>query len=184
MSIHVDTTASESIPTGSVIPRQGQAVKFLRWPAQQEERKKLGEAGVPCLLVLEGSALPPSDVSPQEDWVRPPLPRTDLAARVRTLQQRTGTDAVPALDPTGVLYYGGQSVPMSEAQSEMMRCFLSDFGRLVGRERLKEALGRLDSRVSSNALDLHVMRLRKRIAGLDLALRTVWGRGYILESAF
>lgn len=85
------------------------------------------------------------------------------------------------LDPTGVLYFGGRAVPMSEAQSEMMRCFLAEFGRLVGRERLKEALGRLGSRASSNALDLHVMRLRKRIMDLDLSLQTVWGRGYILE---
>lgn len=177
MSMHLDhTTAAETVTTS-----QEKAVKFLRWPVQSKKRDELRKAGVPCLLVVEGSALPPSDISPQEDWVRPPLPRTDLDARVRTLQQRTGTDAVPVLDPTGVLYFGGRAVPMSEAQSEMMRCFLAEFGRLVGRERLKEALGRLGSRASSNALDLHVMRLRKRIMDLDLSLQTVWGRGYILE---
>lgn len=165
------------------IVMQSQAVKFVRWPVQSAERNRLREEGAPCLLVLEGSATPPSDISPQEDWVRPPVAREDLEARVRTLQRRTGTDAVPALDPTGVLYFAGQSVPMSEAQSEMMKCFLAEFGHLIARERLKDALGRLNNEVSSNALDLHIMRLRERISGLKLTLRTVWGRGYILEPA-
>lgn len=162
---------------------QSHDVKFLRWPVQSQERAQLRESGVPCLLVLEGSASPPTDLDAHEDWVRPPVARCDLEARVRTLQQRTGTDAVPALDPTGVLYFGGQSVPMSEAQSEMMKCFLADFGHLIAREHLKQALGRLNTGVSSNALDLHIMRLRERLVGLKLTLRTVWGRGYILEPA-
>ncbi|MFJ3221953.1 helix-turn-helix domain-containing protein [Streptomyces sp. NPDC086783] len=161
-----------------------QEVRFLRWPVQSHERDQLREAGLPCLLVLEGQAAPPSDISPTEDWVRPPVARLDLAARVHTLQRRTGTDFVPALDPTGVLYYGGQSVPMSEAQSEMMRCFLACFGHLVRRDRLKEALSRINNEaVTSNAIDLHIMRLRQRLDGVRLSLRTVWGRGYILEAA-
>lgn len=159
-------------------------VRFLRWPVQSHERDQLREAGLPCLLVLEGQTAPPSDISPIEDWVRPPVDRLDLAARVHTLQRRTGTDFVPALDPTGILYYGGQSVPMSEAQSEMMRCFLADFGHLVRRDTLKDALGRTrNETVTSNAVDLHIMRLRQRLDGVRLSLRTVWGRGYILEAA-
>ncbi|WP_461030796.1 helix-turn-helix domain-containing protein, partial [Streptomyces sparsus] len=160
-----------------------QEVKFLRWPVQNIERNQLREAGLPCLLVLEGQTPPPKDISPTEDWVRPPVARLDLAARVHTLQRRTGTDFMPALDPTGVLYYGGQSVPMSDAQSEMMRCFLADFGHLVRRDRLKEALSRINNEaVTSNAIDLHIMRLRQRLDGVRLSLRTVWGRGYILET--
>lgn len=161
-----------------------QEVKFLRWPVQNIERNQLREAGLPCLLVLEGQTPPPKDISPTEDWVRPPVARLDLAARVHTLQRRTGTDFMPALDPTGVLYYGGQSVPVSDAQSEMMRCFLADFGHLVRRDRLKEALSRINNEaVTSNAIDLHIMRLRQRLDGVRLSLRTVWGRGYILETA-
>ncbi|MEV7130423.1 helix-turn-helix domain-containing protein [Streptomyces sp. NPDC093260] len=159
-------------------------VRFLRWPVQSHERDQLREAGLPCLLVLEGQTAPPSDISPIEDWVRPPVDRLDLAARVHTLQRRTGTEFVPALDPTGILYYGSQSVPMSEAQSEMMRCFLADFGHLVRRDTLKDALGRIrNETVTSNAVDLHIMRLRQRLDGVRLSLRTVWGRGYILETA-
>lgn len=161
-----------------------QEVKFLRWPVQSHERDQLREAGLPCLLVLEGQTAPPSDISPTEDWVRPPVDRLDLAARVHTLQRRTGTDFMPALDPTGVLYYSRHSVPMSEAQSEMMRCFLADFGHLVRRDTLKDALSRINNEtVTSNAIDLHIMRLRQRLDGVRLSLRTVWGRGYILEAA-
>lgn len=157
-------------------------VVFLRWPAQSKERTRLREAGVPALLVVEGDAVPPTDVAPSEDWIRPPVARCDVEARVSVLRQRTA-DAVPVLDPTGVLYYGGESVPMSNAQVALMHCLLDDFRQVVRREQLKKALADIDVGFSNNALDLHILRLRKRIEKVSLELRTVWGRGYILEWA-
>ncbi|WP_165985887.1 helix-turn-helix domain-containing protein [Streptomyces sp. YIM 98790] len=154
-------------------------VVFLRWPAQSHERARLREAGVPSLLVVEGGAIPPTDIAPSEDWIRPPVARCDVEARVAVLKRRTA-DSVPVLDPTGVLYYGGESVPMSNAQVAMMQCFLADFRQVVRREELQEALADINVGFSNNALDLHILRLRKRIARVGLELRTVWGRGYIL----
>ncbi|MGJ7907814.1 helix-turn-helix domain-containing protein [Actinopolyspora sp. H202] len=154
-------------------------VVFLRWPAQSQERTRLREAGVPALLIVEGGVNPPTDVAPTEDWVRQPIPRCDIEARVSVLRQRTA-DTVPVLDPAGVLYYAGESVPMSNAQVAMMHCFLADFRRVVRRGELQEALADIRVGFSNNALDLHILRLRKRIARLSLELRTVWGRGYIL----
>lgn len=157
-------------------------VVFLRWPAQKQERTRLREAGVPSLLVVEGSAVPPTDIAPSEDWVRPPVPRCDIEARVSMLRRRT-VGAVPVLDPTGVLYYDDESVTISNAQVAMMHCFLAEFRRVVPRKELKEALAGINVGFSNNALDLHILRLRKRIAPVSLEIRTVWGRGYILEWA-
>lgn len=164
--------------TGSVLSSP-QRVVFLRWPAQSHERTRLRETGVPVLMVVEGSAIPPTDMALSEDWVRQPIPRCDIDARISTLLCRT-TDAVPTLDATGVLYYQNESVPMSNAQVAMMQCFLTDFNRVVRREELQEALASIDLGLSNNALDLHILRLRKRIARINLKLQTVWGRGYIL----
>jgi DNA-binding response OmpR family regulator len=36
--------------------------------------------------------------------------------------------------------------------------------------------------MTRNALDLHMMRIRQRIASLGLTVRTVWSRGYVLDS--
>ncbi|NGO07864.1 response regulator transcription factor [Streptomyces sp. HC44] len=155
-------------------------VVFLRWPAQASERTRLRETGVPSLLVVEGSAPPPTDIAPNEDWIRPPVARCDVEARVSVLRQRTAS-AMPVLDPTGVLYYANESVPVSKAQVAMMQCFLADFRQVVCREELKEALASINVGFSNNALDLHILRLRKRISRVSLELRTVWGRGYLLE---
>jgi DNA-binding response OmpR family regulator len=35
--------------------------------------------------------------------------------------------------------------------------------------------------MTRNALDLHMMRVRQRINALGLTVRTVWGRGYVLD---
>jgi DNA-binding response OmpR family regulator len=39
-----------------------------------------------------------------------------------------------------------------------------------------------DGAPGRNALDVHVLRLRRRVAPLGLAIRTVRSRGYLLES--
>lgn len=36
---------------------------------------------------------------------------------------------------------------------------------------------------SRNALDLRMLRLRRRIEPLNLVIRTVWGKGYLLDLA-
>ena len=46
-------------------------------------------------------------------------------------------------------------------------------------DRLPDRLGSS----SCNALDLHIMRLRRRIAPLGLSIRTVWRLGYLIEAA-
>jgi DNA-binding response OmpR family regulator len=52
----------------------------------------------------------------------------------------------------------------------------------VSREALAKA-GWPDGAPGRNALDVHVLRLRRRLALVGLAIRTVRSRGYLLEAA-
>ena len=53
---------------------------------------------------------------------------------------------------------------------------------VVSRDALARA-GWPEGAPGRNALDVHVLRLRRRLAPLGLAIRTVRSRGYLLEHA-
>ncbi|WP_277347772.1 MULTISPECIES: winged helix-turn-helix domain-containing protein [unclassified Streptomyces] len=158
-------------------------VIFVRWPAQADLRTRCRKEGVPRLLVVEAGAQPPISNDPVEDWVRPPVSRDDLEARVKVLQNRFNSRRVPTIDSTGTLSFGRHSITISTTQTELMRLLIDRFGEVVYRIEFVQRLATRTPTLNRNSLDLHIMRLRRRLLPLDLSIRTVWGRGYMLESA-
>ncbi|MFI1190977.1 winged helix-turn-helix domain-containing protein [Streptomyces californicus] len=156
-------------------------VRFVRWPAERDMREQCKVRGHLCLLVVEHGAPPPDQLSFYEDWVRPPVVQEDLQARVRQLTARAVLKSKPALDPAGILYFKDLSVTLSLTQCEMLAPLVDRYGQIIYRAELREVLEHSGASSSSNALDLHVMRLRRRLQLVGLAMRNVWGRGFVLE---
>src|SRR5206468_10660161 len=106
----------------------------------------------------------------------------DVRARVAALSVRAceHKTAAPQLDGDGVLRFGGGWVPLPPVEARLMRAMLDRFGAVVSRESLARA-GWPDGAPGRNALDVHVLRLRRRLAQVELAIRTVRSRGYLLE---
>ena len=155
-------------------------VKLVRWPAEQQLRERLQLMGIPRILVIEGGCNPPTCRDTKEDWVRAPVSRADLEARMATLRTRTRVDRVPEVDPIGVVRFLSKSTAVSPTEADLLECLSRRFGEVVSRDDLAECLPeRNGSR--RNALDLHIMRMRRRIRPLGLVIRTVWGQGYLLE---
>jgi DNA-binding winged helix-turn-helix (wHTH) protein len=157
-------------------------VKLLRWPAESARRARYKALGVLRLLVVEGGAPAPICSDVREDWVRPPVTDDDLRARVASLRARSEAHRLPHVDPNGVLRFAGQSVTVSRTETDLLECLARQFGALVPRAVLRDCLPDRPGGASRNALDLHIMRVRRRIRPLGLAVRTVWGRGYVLEA--
>ncbi|WP_237774042.1 helix-turn-helix domain-containing protein [Actinosynnema sp. ALI-1.44] len=153
-------------------------VKLVRWPAEAASLARYRQMNVLRLLVVEGRAAPPITADVKEDWVRPPVSKADLMARIAALRARSDVYAVPHVDPVGVLRYGSQSVTVSAIGTAVLSRLAADFGVLVEREELLGLLPGNDG--DRNALDLQIMRLRRRIGPLGLGIRTVRGRGYVL----
>jgi DNA-binding response OmpR family regulator len=163
------------------VSKNSAEVRFVRWPAQAELRNHCRSEGIPCLLVVEGGARPPVCSDPREDWVRAPISRPDLEARVAALRQRVHDRRNPVLDATGTLLFDARSVTVSSTHTELMALFVERFCEVVYREELIGRLAECGQRPTRNALDLHIMRLRRRVGTVGLAIRTVWGLGYLLE---
>ncbi|WP_374251076.1 helix-turn-helix domain-containing protein [Micromonospora sp. R77] len=87
----------------------------------------------------------------------------------------------PVVDSTGVLRLGSRSTTISQAQVELLDPLIKHFKQVVYRQELEHRLARRATRPTRNSLDLHIMRLRRRVASVGLVIRTAWGRGYVLE---
>jgi DNA-binding response OmpR family regulator len=159
-------------------------VVLVRWPAEVARRDELLRAGRPRLLLLEDGAAPPAPPDDLEDWIRVPAADADLQARVEGLQRRTRTqgDGSPSLDDDGVLRLGDRWVSLPPVEARLTAALLDRYGAVVSRDALSQA-GWPAGAPGRNALDVHMLRLRRRLAPLALAIRTVRSRGYLLERA-
>jgi DNA-binding response OmpR family regulator len=159
-------------------------VAVVRWPSEIARREHLALEGVPRLLLLEDNAAPPDVDGCLEDWIRVPASEADLHARIGALRIRADrhAPAVPDLDNDGVLRFGTAWVSLPPVEARLTSALLERFGAVVSREALSRS-GWPDGAPGRNALDVHVLRLRRRLARLQLAIRTVRSRGYLLEMA-
>jgi DNA-binding response OmpR family regulator len=124
--------------------------------------------------------LPPTSVDPLEDWVWGAASPRDVDARVAALERRARRGDVPAIDEAGRLRVDGATVLLTPMEAVLAGRLLRDFGEVVGREALRRAAWPR-GRVRERTLDTHMMRLRRHLAGVGLAVRTIRARGWLLE---
>lgn len=157
-------------------------VILLRWPEEFDRIEQLRTLGVPRLLLVGGDldALEPSDSL--EDWIRLPAPEDELRVRAATLASRARkTRAKPRVDEDGLLRHEGRWIALSPTERSLAAVLVDHFGDVVDHETLIRIAWK-DHRPTRNALDVLVMRLRRRVGALRLEICTVRGRGYLLQS--
>jgi len=121
-----------------------------------------------------------------DDYLIKPFDLDELAARARALIRRSKGRTTPllefgrlTLDPAShQVIYKDQSVEMSPREFALLRILMENADRLVSKTRLQETLYGWDQDVESNAVEVHIHHLRKK---LDAELiETVRGVGYRL----
>lgn len=155
---------------------------MIRWPDDERALDRARAEGAPRLLLVDPDAPAPLIADQLEDWVRLPAEDGDVRARVRTLERRAADRLVPTVDDTGVVRFGDDWVGLSPVEHALARALVERFGAVVGREVLVNAAWD-DDRPSRNALDVHILRLRRRLDPLGLEIRTVRARGYLLQES-
>ena len=111
-----------------------------------------------------------------------PADDVDVDARLDGLRRRSQARVArrPALDADGVLRLADRWVSLPPVEARLTTALLDRYGAVVSRDTLGRA-GWPAGAPGRNALDVHVLRLRRRLTPLDLAIRTVRSRGYLLE---
>ena len=140
-----------------------------------------------------------------DDYMVKPYELRELLARVRSVLRRVPRSSEPAAEaavPAGsrravsfgrfradlegrmITGPGGAILELSRSEFDVLELFLTRANRLLSRATISEAIGLSEDPESSRAVDIRIMRLRKKIED-DPAnprfLRTVRGEGYIFS---
>jgi two-component system, OmpR family, response regulator len=158
----------------------GQNIVVLRWPEEQAKAARLASAGLPRLLLVEPGASPPEGGDCEEDWLRLPADDRDVSARLRALARRAGRHVtLPQADGHGRLLHRGRWVSLSPINQRIAGLLVERFGQVV---HIDEVARRAwDEPPTSNAVRVHLSRLRHRIAPVGLDIRCMRGVGMLLE---
>jgi two-component system OmpR family response regulator len=124
-----------------------------------------------------------------DDYMAKPFALQELEARVRALTRRGLGTASTVLkhgpltfDSTGrVAYLNDQMVELSARELSLLEVLLQRAGRLVSKDQLVERLCEWGDEVSTNAIEVYIHRLRKKIEQGPVRIATVRGLGYCLE---
>jgi hypothetical protein len=157
-------------------------VPLLRWPAEEDRRRALAEVGHPRLLLLAVDQPPPDDWDDLEDWLREPVDPVELEVRRLTVRRRADkARRRPWFDDAGLLRSGDGWVDVPPGQVPMARLLVERLDQVVRRDELVAACEAAGVSTHATAVKAAVGRLERRLAPLGLRLRSIRGRGYLLE---
>jgi two-component system phosphate regulon response regulator OmpR len=132
-----------------------------------------------------------------DDYLGKPFDPRELLLRIQNVLKRNRSTPSPADEPQRVVSFGpmqfdqelgelthkGKRVPLTDAESALLRVLTARLGEVLSRETLCKSIG---AAVNERAIDVQVTRLRRKIEpdpSFPRYLRTVRGQGYRLVDA-
>ncbi len=122
-----------------------------------------------------------------DDYMVKPFDIDELCARIRALHRRhRGHEPVRLqhgdlrLDPSSrVVTLHESEITLSAKEFDILQALMENMGRVMSRRMLNETVYSIDDEVESNAIEVHIHHLRKKLG--EHPIRTVRGVGYVIE---
>jgi len=126
-----------------------------------------------------------------DDYLAKPFEPAELAARVRALIRRGQGAPDPVLTVgalrldrnSGDAYLDGQPLDLRRRELAVLEGLMVRAGKLTPKERLVSEVFGHEEPVGTNALEVYIARLRRKLEAGGVQIRTVRGLGYILDIA-
>ncbi len=126
-----------------------------------------------------------------DDYLTKPFHADELKARIRALLRR------PAREGEGMrlgnvvlgadghsLFIGGRPLALRRREQALLAYLMRHAGKVVLKEDIETSLYAFGDEVASNAVEVHIYRLRRKLqeAGADLRIHTIRGVGYMIAA--
>ncbi len=125
-----------------------------------------------------------------DDYLTKPFALEELEARVKALLRRGQSIALPRLtcgslafdSATRSFQLRGKPLPLTPREAAVLEVLIRRQGRVVPKDQLFEPVFSFEDEVNPETIELYVHRVRKKLEGTNVLIRTLRGLGYLLES--
>jgi two-component system, OmpR family, response regulator len=160
------------------------------------------KGGIPVIM-LTATASPIDRVVGLElgadDYLAKPCELRELLARVRSVLRRAAPAAAPSAEGGNRVRFGtkwlemdgrllrddeGNEHPLTASEYNLLKAFAENPKRVLSRERLLELANARDAEAFDRAVDIRIMRIRRKIEpdpAHPRVIRTVRGGGYLFS---
>lgn len=122
-----------------------------------------------------------------DDYLIKPFDMTELKARIRALLRRSSGRAQPTINFRGIeidpstqqVTLEGKAVALTRREYTLLYEMISQPGHVFTRDKLQQMLYGWDEDVESNAMEVHIHHLRKKL--FPNLIRTLRGIGYVID---
>ena len=124
-----------------------------------------------------------------DDYLLKPFSLDELLARLRALLRRAHGVADTRIRMGRLCFdsvkrqasVGESPLALSAREVEVLEILLNHAGRVAAKEAIADRLAGWDEGVGENAVEVYIHRLRRKLDGSGVSIRTLRGLGYLLE---
>jgi len=154
-------------------------------------RMRSKQVDLPILLLTARAGLDDKVAgldSGADDYLAKPFEMTELFARLRVMERRLTTSRTAEISIGGVtldinhnsVAVDGEQLDLARREFMLLKLLMENAGRVQTRNALESRLYSWGEEVASNALEVHIHHLRKKL-GADF-IKTIRGVGYKVDA--
>jgi len=126
-----------------------------------------------------------------DDYLVKPFAFEELEARVRALIRRGSVPTSPKVTHGALTLdlvarearVNGELVELTAREWAIMELLVTQPGVALSKDRIIQSLSSWDEKLSQNAIEVYISRLRAKLESAGVRVRTVRGYGYMLETS-